>query len=97
MDEVVWDYGVSPSADDLDPINVIIPPSIANRSTEMEFREKLKNFALPKIQIEILVRRFFYEMSLRDIAKELKIISAGTVLNQLNKALTDLKQRGFGK
>lgn len=97
MNEVVWDYGVSPSAETLDPANVIVPESISSGQDEEDFRKKLLEYGLHPLQAEIVIRRFFYEMTLRDIATELNIISPSTVLNQLNKSLADLKMRGFKK
>jgi DNA-directed RNA polymerase specialized sigma24 family protein len=97
INEVAWDYEISPSSEVFDPTNVIVPESISSGQDEESFRLKLKLFGLPQIQIEILVRRYFYDLNLRDIAKELNIISASTVLNQLNKALDDLRSRGFKK
>ena len=73
-------------------IDYIIPKEIRDRTWEMQFREKLTKTGLEAIKIDIVVCRFFYEMSLAEIAKELEIVSASTVLRLLSDSLKYLKK-----
>lgn len=74
---------------------IVIPENILNGQWEAEFREKLKQYGLEPIFINIVVMRFLYEMSLKEIAKELEIVSPSTVLGLLRRSLQMLKERGF--
>lgn len=75
----------------------IIPPGIRSGRYEAQFRNKLVKQGLNPIEVDVLVLRFVYEESIRDIAEELKIISKSEVLNILNSSLKELKRRRFGK
>ncbi len=97
MEKINWEHEFSPDVQEVDPTNVFVPDSVVKVQHEKEFRKKLLNFGVHKLHAEILVLRFFYDMDLRGIAKELHIASPTTVLNQLNKVLADLKDRGFKK
>lgn len=72
-----------------------IPEKIMDGSYERKFKEKIRSYGLHPIQVEILVRKFFYEDTLKDITKELNISSVRTTFNLLNRALKDLKARGL--
>ncbi len=71
----------------------VIPEGIRNRSYEYKFREKMQKAGLEPIKVDILVLRFVYDQSLRDIAEELGIVSSQTVLNMLSSALASLRKK----
>lgn len=75
----------------------VIPPGIRSGRYEAQFRNKLTKFGLQPIEVDVLVLRFVYEESIRDISEELRIISKSEVLNILTNALKELKRRRFGK
>jgi len=85
---------------DIDKINpqdytLVIPAKVADGSYERQFKEKLRAYGLHPLQIEILVRRFFYEYTLKEITEELDIASVRTTYNLMSKALKELKARGM--
>lgn len=76
---------------------IFIPEKVLDGTYERKFRRKLRKAGLKPIQIDILVMRFFYEMSLKDISEEMSIISARKVLSVIEDSLKELKEHGFGK
>lgn len=75
----------------------IIPEGIKNRSYEFQFRRKLEKAGLEPIKVDILVLKYVYSMTLREIEEELGILTAMTALRLHNEALATLKKKGFGK
>ncbi len=75
----------------------VIPPEIRDRTFELGFREKLMRAGLEQVKIDILVLRFVYDMSLKDIASELSFLSSSSVYNILEDSLKFLKKIGFSK
>ena len=71
----------------------IIPKGIKDRSYEFQFRRKLEKAGLEQIKVDVLVLRFVYDFSMRQIAEELGVISATTVLRLLSDSLKHLKGR----
>jgi len=59
---------------------------------EGKFRDRLRRAGLSEIHIDILTLRFVYDSSIRDIVKELNVVSYGTVLTLLKEGLTQFKQ-----
>ncbi len=53
----------------------------------------MEKAGLEPIQVDILVLRFVYDQSLRDIAEELGILSTSTVLRFLDSALSTIKRK----
>lgn len=75
----------------------VIPKEIRDRTWEMQFRDRLGKTGIEQVKIEILVRRFVYDMSLKDIAEELSSPSSSTVLRLLSDSLRFLKRIGFSR
>lgn len=71
----------------------VIPEGIRSRSYEYQFRAKMEKAGLEPVKVDILVLRFVYSMSLRDIAEELGVMSSMTVLRLYEEAMTVLKRR----
>ena len=74
---------------------VVVPPEVRDRIYEQAFRKKLKKHGLVGIKTEVLVLRFCYDATLKNIADELGIVSQSTVLRLINQSLRYLKSRGF--
>jgi DNA-directed RNA polymerase specialized sigma subunit len=79
---------------DLVPITVV-PESIADGTNEMKFREKLLGYGLDELRVEVLVMRFFYDMTLREISDELSLANPSTALYLLDSSLAELKEKGY--
>ena len=73
----------------------VIPEGIKNRTYEMQFREKLTRAGLTPVCVDILVFRFVYDLSLRDIAEEIGITASSHVYRLLQESLAYLKKVGF--
>lgn len=71
----------------------VIPEGIRSRAYEYKFRAKMEKAGLEPVRVDILVLRFVYDQSLRDIAEELGIMSTTTVLRLLDESLATLKKR----
>lgn len=71
----------------------VIPPGIKNRSYEYRFRSKLEKAGLDLVKVDILVLRFVYDMSIRDIVEELGMFSGSMVVRLLDESLKSLKKR----
>jgi hypothetical protein len=72
-----------------------IPPEISSGAWERNFRQKLIKYGMSEVKIDIVVHKYVYEMTLKDISDELGIRSPSTVFRLLKEALEDLKKRGF--
>lgn len=75
----------------------VIPKEIRDRTWELQFRTKLMDAGLEQIKIDILVLRFIYEMTIKDIGEELGFLSSSSTLRFLNESLAHLKKIGFSK
>lgn len=75
----------------------VIPDHVKDRTFELSFREKLRKAGLQEFAIDLLVLRFVYAMSIRDISEELSVVSSSTALRILQESLTYLRKKGFGK
>ncbi len=68
-------------------------PTLSEQVLEMQTR--LSGYALNELEIDILVCKFVYKHSLRDIAEDLGFSSHSTVNLLYKQALDKLKQKGF--
>lgn len=75
----------------------VLPKEIRDRTWEMQFRDKLSKTGLEQVKVDILVCKFVYDMSLKDIAEELGSPSPSTVLRLLGDSLRYLKKIGFSR
>jgi hypothetical protein len=75
----------------------IIPKEIRDRTWEMQFRNKLLTAGLEPAKVDILVLRFIYDMTLKDITEELNFVNIKTVLRMLSDSLKYLKKIGFSR
>lgn len=62
---------------------------------ELQFRNRVSEYCLPKLHIDVLVLRFVYDQTLADIADELSIPNRQTAFYILQMAKQYLKERGF--
>lgn len=86
-----------PTVNTLDPFNVILPKHIEERTYEKQLRGRLKRAGLNEIERNVVVFKFVYEMSLKDISEELGIPTLQTAHNILVRSLKQLREKGFGK
>lgn len=74
---------------------LIIPPGISNRSYEFQFRRKMVAAGLEPIKVDILVLKYVYELSFREITDELGVTSLSTTVRLHEESLKILKKRGI--
>lgn len=74
---------------------IVIPKEIRDRTFELQFRDKLRKAGLTQLKVDLLVLRFCYDASLKDIVEEMNFVSQTSVLRLLNQSLRYLKKRGF--
>ena len=78
------------------PPTFIVPEGMRDRSYEMTFRNKLSKYIVDQIKIDILVLRYIYEQSFKEIAEELGVLSITTAVRLHSEAIELLKKKGFG-
>ncbi|GAC1499961.1 MAG: hypothetical protein NVS1B10_03190 [Candidatus Saccharimonadales bacterium] len=72
----------------------VIPEGIRNRSYEFSFRGKMAKLGLSQVEVDILTLRFVYDLSFRDIAKELSVVDVTTTYELYIRAMALLKKKG---
>lgn len=82
---------------DIDWSQVVIPDHIVDQSVEVRFREKLKQAGVDRITREIMICKFVYEYSFRQIQEELHLTSAMQAFRMLTKGLEFLRSKGFAQ
>lgn len=76
-------------------LNTIVPEGIKNRSYEFQFRRKMEKVGLNPLEVDILVLRYIYSMSFREISAELGIVSTTTTYRFHKLSLDLIKKRGL--
>ncbi len=70
------------------------PPKMLDGTYEQNFRDKLIKAGLDSIKVEVLIRRYMYDMTLKEISEDLSIISPRTVLNLIEQSMKFIKSKG---